>query len=230
VNISRDAAIFELARPLLVLQRNLAPFDEGPTMTMHAANLSTISPTPIAQSGNPRPTGTGSSIDNADDQKTKAGSIDSSKNGTGTFSKMMEEVNGQKTVDKTVTFASGKTKSIEKTITINDDGSKTISKTGNHGKTSTIQESSTQNASGATVTTKEKTAANGDTTEVSGTKTTNADGSIDYQITRTNASGQTATLDRETTKSNGYRSTTTTGTGYAGNQISNETTWTSLVA
>jgi hypothetical protein len=228
---SRNAAFLGLAQLLLIpLAKPGTFFYEGTTMTMHTASVLQMSAAPVAQFGSPRPTVAGSTIENIGDQKTVAGKVESSKNGDGTFFKAMEEVNGQKTVDKTVTFANGKSKSTERAITINDDGSKTISKTGANGKTSTIQESSTQDASGSTTFTREKTAANGNTTEVSGVKTQNADGSTDGQITKTNASGQTETLDRETTRSSGYHSTTTTGTGYGGNQIANETSWTELTA
>jgi hypothetical protein len=202
---------------------------------MHASIISTMGQSPTMLGGSKNPT-TGSSKSpalgsvsgTAGDQKTINGAVTSSQNGAGTFSKMMEEVNGQKVVDKTVTFANGKTRSTEKAITINDDGSKTIAKTGNNGKTSTIQETFVPSATGGTSFTKEKTGANGNVTEISGTKTQNADGSMDAQITRTNAAGQTETLDRATTKSDGYRSTTTTGTGYTGNPIHHETSWRDL--
>src|ERR1700743_1318123 len=70
--------------------------------------------------------------------KTGSGTVTDLNNGVGSFSRTMEEVNGQKTIDKTVTFANGKTKSTERTVTVNADGSKTISKTNANGKTSTI--------------------------------------------------------------------------------------------
>lgn len=159
-------------------------------------------------------------------QKNVNGTVDSMINGAGTFSKAMEEVNGVKTIDKTVMYANGKSKSTEKTVTINDDGSKTISKTGKNGKTSTIQETVTSLSDGTRTTVKDRTNANGVTSESTSSISKNPDGSVDHQVTRTNAKGQTETLDRLTTRTDGSRSVVTTGTGYNGNPIYNETTWT----
>jgi hypothetical protein len=162
--------------------------------------------------------------------KTVSGTIDDLINGAGSFSKTMEEVNGQKTVDKTITFANGKTKSTERTITFNDDGSRTITKVGANGKTSTVQEAFTTNADGSRTVTKDKTKADGSVVESSCTTTKSATGGTERMITRTNADGQTETLDREITKTANGRSVVTTGTGYNGNPIYDETTRTRMSA
>jgi hypothetical protein len=198
------------------------------TMTsssIFALNNHHIVPPPTNYAG-PVTASNGSQDNNS---KTVNGTVDSMLNGFGTFSKTMEEVNGQKTIDKTVQFANGTSKSIEKTITINDDGSKTITKTGKNGKTSTIQESVVSNSDGSHTVTKEKTKANGATVESVSTTTGSAKaGTIEHLITRTNAQGQTETLDRAVSKTDGSRSVVTTGTAYNGNPIYNETTWNTL--
>src|ERR1700749_3986315 len=160
-------------------------------MTISAA-VQSMNGHPIQNSG---PTVSGS-------EKTVSGTVSSSKNGEGTFSKMLEEVNGQKMVDKTVTYANGKTMESQTTITNNSEGSKTI--------------------------TREKTNAHGGVTKMTDTETKSATGQINQSITSTNAKGQTETLDRVTTNINGARTVTTTGTGYDGSTINNETTWTTL--
>jgi len=186
-------------------------------MTISAA-VQSMNGHPIQNSG---PTVSGS-------EKTVSGTVSSSKNGEGTFSKMLEEVNGQKMVDKTVTYANGKTMESQKTITNNSDGSKTITRTGANGKTSTIQESKIKNDDGSFTITREKTNAHGGVTTMTDTETKSATGQINQSITSTNAKGQTETLDRVTTNINGARTVTTTGTGYDGSTINNETTWTTL--
>jgi len=172
-------------------------------------------------------TGTGGTSGTGN-SKSVNGTVDDMLNGFGTFSKTMEEVNGVKTIDRTVMFANGKTKTSEKTVTINDDGSKTITKTGKNGKTSTIQEAVVSNADGSRTVSKEKTKADGSVVESTDTVTKSATGGISHLITHTNAQGQTETLDREIAKTDGGRSVTTTGTAYNGNPIYNETTWTTL--
>jgi hypothetical protein len=151
--------------------------------------------------------------------------VSSSKNGDGTFESTMSEVNGQKTTDRTVTFANGTTKSSERTVTINSDGSKTISKTGANGKTKTIDETQTRNADGSFSVSKEITNANGKTTDVSGT-ITRTDGGKDEQLTYTNAKGATKTVDDQTSHTGNITGHVRTGTGYSGNTISSSSTWT----
>ena len=162
-----------------------------------------------------------------DTSKTKTGTFDSALHGEGTFAKTMQEVNGEKTIDRTITFANGKTKSIEKTIVVNADGSKTITRTGNNGKTTTIQESSTPGADGTMTISKQKTNADGSVVQITGTKSS-VNGETDMHVVRTNASGQTETLDRETIKDGHTRTHTTTGTGYDGNPVYRESSWTTM--
>ena len=179
------------------------------------------------QNVNPHPIQSPSPI-NSGDEKTVNGTVSSSKNGDGTFSKVMEEVNGQKTIDKTVTYANGKTMESQKTITVNPDGSKTITRVGANGKTSTIQESKVKNSDGSYTISKETTNAHGGTKTMTDTMTKSATGQINQTITSTNAKGESETLDRTTTSLNGVRTVSTTGTGYDGSAINNETTWTTL--
>lgn len=161
-------------------------------------------------------------------ESTTQGTVSSSKNGDGTFSKQVEDVNGHKVVDMTVTYANGKTRDIEKTVTVNADGSKTITKTNANGKTSTIEESHARDANGNVVISKESTNAKGRTTEATVTVSKSVTGEVDHSISRTNAKGETETLDRVSSSSDGVRAVTTTGTGYDGTAINNETTWTTV--
>jgi hypothetical protein len=137
----------------------------------------------------------------------------------------MSKVNGQKTVDKNVTFANGSTRSSERTVTINQDGSKTITKTNANGKTSTIQESEIHNSDGTISLTKQVTKADGSVTQVSGT-ITKANGETDKSLTLTNAQGQTETVDSQTTHTGNITMHSRTGAGYNGNPIDNSSTWT----
>lgn len=164
-------------------------------------------------------------VANNDNDKTKSGTFDSLLHGEGTFDKMVQDVNGQKTVDKTITYADGTTKTTERTITINDDGSKTITKTGKNGKTTTVQEAAITNTDGSTTVTKQKTLADGSVIQTTISKDS-MNGETDAHIVRTNADGQTETLDRTSIKDGHTRTRTTTGTGYDGNPIYNESTWT----
>jgi hypothetical protein len=193
-------------------------------LSTHTIPVSTHANPYPASSVNPQPT----AIGGTGNGKTTSGTVSSQTNGDGTFSKAMEEVNGQKTVDKTVTYANGKTKSTERTVTVNQDGSKTITKVGNNGKTSTIQETSVTNSDGSTTTSKEKTGPNGTVTDTTATMTKSLDGTKDCEVTRTNAENQTETFDRQIAHSNGSKTVTTTGTGYSGNSINNEITWTTV--
>ena len=162
-----------------------------------------------------------------DTSKTKTGTFDNALHGEGTFAKTMQEVNGEKIVDLTVTFANGKTKSVEKTIVVNEDGSKTITRTGKNGKTTTVQESETPSADGTLTISKTKTNADGSVTQISGTKSS-INGETDMHIVRTNADGQTETLDRQTLRDGHTRTHTTTGTGYDGNPVYRESSWTTM--
>lgn len=168
---------------------------------------------------------TGIAATNSDGQKTKSGTFDSMLHGEGSFAKTMQKVNGEKTVDRTITYADGTTKTTERAITINADGSKTITKTGKNGKTSTVQEATVSNSDGSTSVSKMKTKADGSVIQTTATKGS-MNGETDTHIVRTNADGQTETLDRTTVKDGHTKSHTVTGTGYDGNPIYNESTWT----
>lgn len=162
-----------------------------------------------------------------DTTRTKTGTFDNALHGEGTFARTMQDVNGEKTVDRTITYANGKTKSVEKTIVVNEDGSKTITKTGKNGKTSTIQETDTANTDGTFTVSKQKTNADGSVVQISGTKSS-MNGETDMHIVRTNADGQTETLDRQSIKDGHTKTHTTTGTSYDGNPVYRESSWTTL--
>jgi hypothetical protein len=157
---------------------------------------------------------------------TTQGTVSSSKNGDGTFTKTKEVVNGEKITDKTVTYDNGKTKETEKSVTVNADGSKTVTKTNANGKSSTVDVSKSRDANGNVVITRESTNAKGKTTDSTVSVSKSATGEVDREVSRTNAKGETETLDRVTTKADGVRTVTTTGTGYAGQAIDNESVWT----
>lgn len=187
--------------------------------------MTTISPAafPVMRHGlqpsgksTPAPSATGS---------TTSGSVSSSKDGDGTFSVTMSKVGGQKTVDKSISFANGTTRSTERTVTINQDGSKTITKTHANGKTSTTQESEVKNDDGTISLTKQVTKADGSVTQVSGT-ITKSNGETDRSMTLTNAQGQTETVSSQTTHTGNITMHSRTGTGYNGNAIDNSSTWT----
>jgi hypothetical protein len=158
----------------------------------------------------------GGAVPGNDNNKTKTGTFDSMLHGEGTFAKTIQDVDGEKVVDKTITFAN------------NDDGSKSVTRVGKNGKTTTTTESETSNADGSVTISKEKTKADGSVIEISGTKTS-ANGETDTQIVRTNADGQTETLDHQVIKDGHTRTRTTTGTGYNGNPVYKESTWTTMV-
>lgn len=158
---------------------------------------------------------------------TKSGTVSSSKDGDGTFQVTMSQANGQKTVDKSVTFADGTTKSSERAVTVNSDGSKTIVKTNGNGKTTTIQESQSRNSDGSIALSKEITKANGKTTDVTGT-ITKSDGETDKSLVYTNAKGVTQTVDDQTTQTGNITSHVRTGIGYKGNTIDSSSTWTTI--
>jgi hypothetical protein len=155
---------------------------------------------------------------------TKQGTVSSSQNGDGTFSTTMSKVNGQKTIDKTVNYADGTSKTSERTVTVNADGSKTVTKTGANGKTSTIQESMVKNADGTFSLSEEITKANGKVTDVSGT-VTKSDGETDKALAYTNAQGEAKTIDTQSTHTGNIVMRSVTGTGYGGNTIDNTSTW-----
>ncbi len=165
-------------------------------------------------------------LDSTGVDQTTRGTVSSSKNGDGTFTKTIEDVNGQKVVDMQVTYANGKTKDVEKTITTNADGSKTVTKTNANGKTSTVETSKSRDADGNVMISRESTNANGKTTDSTISVSKSATGEVERDVTRTNAKGETETLDHMVSKSDGVRTVTTTGTGYDGSTINNETTWT----
>ena len=157
---------------------------------------------------------------------TKAGTISDMEHGAGTFAKTLEEVNGQKVVDKTVDYADGTHKSVERAITVNADGSKTIVKT-KDGKTSTIQESRVANDDGTFSLSKQITGANGKTSTVSGT-ISKSDGETDKSITRTNGRGESETMNTTTTRDGNVATHTRTGTGYRGSHVYDQSTWTTF--
>lgn len=168
-----------------------------------------------------------SSVAPGDSADTKTGNVTDSKDGNGTFVTMLSNIDGHKTIDKTVTYADGTTKSTERVVTINSDGSKTISRTDKNGQTSTIQETKTKNDDGTISISKEITNSDGSLTEVAET-VTKTDGEVDRSITLTNAAGQTETLDRQMVQDGSTTTYTTTGTGYDGHQIDRTSTWTVL--
>ena len=187
----------------------------GNAMTLHTASLY-----PILSTGGVQPDGGLSG--------TKTGTVHSSKHGDGTFAQTFEEVNGQKTIDKTVTFADGTQRTKELVVTINDDGSKTITKTGKNGKVTTTHEMKVDNGDGTFSLTRDITNAKGETTEITGT-ITRSHGEVDKSLTCTNPGGLVETLNRQTVKNGAVVTHTTTGTNYLGETIDNESTWTTFV-
>jgi hypothetical protein len=170
----------------------------------------------LQPSGNPATGAAGSS---------SSGSVSDSKDGDGTFAITMSRINGQKTVDKNVTFANGTTKSTERVVTVNEDGSKTITKTHANGKTSTTQESEVRNDDGSISLSKQVTKADGSVTQVSGT-ITKTNGEIDKSLTLTNAQNQSESIDVQTTHTGNITMHSRTGTAYNGNAIDSSSTWT----
>lgn len=162
-----------------------------------------------------------------DTSGSKSGTVSSTKHGDGTFETTFNEVNGLKTIDKTVTYADGTQKTIERTVTVNADGSKTITKTGKDGKTTTVNEMKTKNDDGTFSIAKEVTHANGKVTEVSGT-ISKVNGETDKTLTCTNSKGQTETVSHTTLHDGNVTTHITSGTNYYGEAIYNESTWTTL--
>jgi hypothetical protein len=154
----------------------------------------------------------------------EGGTVSSSKHGDGRYERTSTEADGQRITDKTVTYADGTTRSVERSVTVNADGSKTIVKTGKDGKTTTIQESKAQNADGTFSISKQITHADGSVTEVSG-MVSKSGGETEKVLTLTNAQGQTETLDRCTSHNGNITSRSTTGTGYNGEVIDYSSTW-----
>src|ERR1700733_2927968 len=142
----------------------------------------------------------------------KGGTISDLSHGEGTFAKTPEGVNGQKTVDKTINFADGTHKSVERVITLNDDGSKTILKTRN-GKTTTIQETSVKNDDVTLSMTTDITTADGRTKELTGT-ISKTDGETDKSCTSTSATGETQTMTHTITRDGNVATHVRSGTGY----------------
>jgi len=163
----------------------------------------------------------------SDASATRTGTVDSSKHGHGTFAMTFEEVNGLKTIDKTVTYADGTQRTKEMQIVVNDDGSKTITKTNAHGKVSTVQETKTLNDDGSYSITKAITNAKGKETDVSGT-VSRSHGETDRAFTLTNADGQTETINRQRIKSGDVVTNSTTGTNWDGEDFSSQSTWTTF--
>jgi hypothetical protein len=153
------------------------------------------------------------------------GSVESSTHGDGTFSKTFEEVNGQMTRTKTVTYADGTSKSSSRAITVNADGSKTITKTDADGKVSTIQSSKTENADGSFSISKEITKANGKVVDLSGTETKSGD-ETDRSMTLTNQGGLSETINHQTIRDGKVVTHTTSGTDFEGRSIDHSATWT----
>jgi hypothetical protein len=207
----RLSAISGVARPLLHNGGNF-PSTRVTTMTLSTASLFALNQNAYAANAN---------------EKAKSGTVSDMKHGDGTFEKTMSEINGQRTCDKTITYADGTTKTKERVVTINEDGSKSITKVGKNGKTSSVNESFIQNADGSVTINKEKTAANGEVVEISGTRS-KVNGETDVHIVRTNAEGQTATIDRQTTKDGHTKTHIKSGTGYDGQAIYDESNWTVL--
>lgn len=158
----------------------------------------------------------------------KTGTVSSMLHGDGTFAMTLDIVNGQKTIDKIVTYADGTQKVSERVITVNEDGSKTITKTGKNGKTTTIHESQVKNDDGTITISKEVTNAKGEVTEITGT-VSKSHGETDKTFTCVNADGQTETINRQTIHDGNVTTHIKSGTGYAGNPIYNESTWTTFV-
>ncbi|MBV8978003.1 MAG: hypothetical protein JO261_09400 [Alphaproteobacteria bacterium] len=157
--------------------------------------------------------------------KTKSGTVQSSTDGDGSFTKTTSTVDGHKTVATTVTYADGKTVTHERSVTLNPDGSKTITVTNGNGKTKTITESETKNTDGSVSIDKQVTKANGDVTNVSGT-VMKVNGQTEKQLTLTNAKGQTETVDSTSSRTGNIVMHSRTGTGYDGHSIDKTSTWT----
>jgi hypothetical protein len=153
------------------------------------------------------------------------GSVQSSAHGDGTFSKTFQDVNGQMTRTKTVTFADGTTRSSASTVTMNADGSKTITKTDADGNVSTTQSSKTENADGSFSISKEITKANGKVVDLSGTQTKSGD-ETDTSLTRTNPGGLSETINHQTIRDGQVVTHTTSGTDFEGRSIDHSSTWT----
>jgi len=159
---------------------------------------------------------------------SKTGTVSSTAHGDGTFATTLEIVNGQKTIDKVVTYADGTQKVSERVVTVNDDGSKTITKTNKNGKTTTIQESQVKNDDGTITVAKEVTNAKGEVTEISGT-ISRSHGEVDKTFTCTHSGGLSETISRQTIHDGNVTTHIKSGTGYYGNPIYNESTWTTFV-
>lgn len=158
---------------------------------------------------------------------TKTGTVSDTLHGDGTFAATYEIVNGQKTVDKTVTYADGTQKSKERVITLNEDGSKTILKMRN-GKTTTIHESTVKNEDGTVSIAKDVTTAKGESKQISGT-ISKANGEKDMVLSCTNSEGQTETITHTTVRDGNVTTHTKSGTDWYGNPIYDESTWTTFV-
>ncbi len=200
------------------LKDGQASFDQTLAATMPSVTMNAAPPAASSAQGNNIMFLSGNSLDKDE------GVVSSSKHGDGTFERTKAEVNGEKVIDKTVTFADGTSRSVERSVTVNADGSKTIVKTGKDGKTTTINESRTKNADGTISLSKEITKADGSVTEVSG-MVSKSGGETEKMLTLTNAQGETETLDRCTSHNGNVTTRSTTGTGYNGQTIDYSSTW-----
>ena len=163
----------------------------------------------------------------SDANAVKTGTVDSSKHGHGTFASTFEEVNGLKTIDKTVTYADGTQRSKEVQIAVNEDGSKTITKTNAHGKVTVINESKNLNPDGSISISKDVTNARGVTTTMTGT-VTKSEGETDSTFRIVNADGQTETVTRSRIKDGNVVTRSATGTNWNGEDFTNQSTWTTF--
>lgn len=180
-------------------------------MTIHPVTLSSLS----------------QSSASSDASTVKTGTVDSSKHGHGTFAMTFEEVNGLKTIDKTVTYADGTQRSKEMQIVVNEDGSRTITRTNARGKVSTVHESKSLHPDGSVSVSKDITNAKGETTTISG-MLTKSNHETDSTFKIMHADGQTETLSRQRIKDGHTVTTTSTGTNWNGEDFTNQSTWTTF--
>jgi len=157
--------------------------------------------------------------------ETETGTVQSSTDGDGSFTRTTSMVDGHKVVDTSVSYTDGKTRSHERSVTLNPDGSKTVTVTNQNGKTKTITESATKNSDGSVSIAKQVTKANGDVTTISGT-VMKLDGETQKHLTETNADGKTETLDVTSSHTGNIAVHHRTGTGYDGQSIDKSSTWT----
>jgi len=124
-------------------------------------------------------------------QRAKVGTVDDSADGEGSFATLISKQGNTKTIDTVETFADGKSRSRDTTITNNGDGSKTIdtTRTKANGKTVTVEKNVTVASDGSKTVDKTKTRADGTTVSTDETYTPNADGSETISGTKTVSDG-----------------------------------------